>query len=543
LNRDGNIETSSCCPNTASEHNMMEKLLIDSVLTWARAYKVDGFRFDIMGHHMKRNMVKLRQALDALTPAADGVDGPKVYVYGEGWNFGEVANNAQGVNATQANMAGTGIGTFNDRIRDGARGGGPFSGKQEQGFLTGLYYDPNTTDQGSTGDQQAHLLERTDWIRVGLAGNLAGYQFVDRFGNLVAAAEVNYNGQPAGYTADPQEVINYVDAHDDETLFDAIQLKAPVSASVADRVRMQDLGMSLVTLGQGIPFVHAGIDMLRSKSLDRNSYNSGDWFNRLDFTYSSDNWGVGLPPARDNQSNWAIMRPLLADPALKPGSDQIQDAVAHFREALAIRKSSKLFRLRTADDVKQRLKFHNTGPGQLPGLIVMQLSDAHGTVDRRHDQIMVLINANKVDQSFTLGDVAGRRFVLHPVLRSSHDPEVRVASFNRGSGSFSVPARTAAVFWTLRPVRDRIRLLAADVDALVARSELGAGQGKALEMKLEAALDELARGKNGAAINPLRAFVNQARAFGSAGVLAPEQTASLAGDAESISAQVAEGPD
>src|SRR5206468_731183 len=69
LNPDGNVETGSCCPDTASEHNMMEKLLIDSVLTWARAYKVDGFRFDIMGFHMKRNMVKLRQALDALTPA------------------------------------------------------------------------------------------------------------------------------------------------------------------------------------------------------------------------------------------------------------------------------------------------------------------------------------------------------------------------------------------------------------------------------------------------------------------------------------------
>jgi len=63
--------------NTASEHEMMEKLLIDSVLTWARQYKVDGFRFDLMGHHMKRNMVKLRAALDALTPARD-VDGKKI---------------------------------------------------------------------------------------------------------------------------------------------------------------------------------------------------------------------------------------------------------------------------------------------------------------------------------------------------------------------------------------------------------------------------------------------------------------------------------
>ncbi|MGE5234053.1 MAG: pullulanase-type alpha-1,6-glucosidase, partial [Acidobacteriota bacterium] len=318
LNADGNVETSTCCQNTASEFDMMEKLMIDSVLTWARSYKVDGFRFDIMGHHMKRNLVKLRQALDGLTLAADGVDGPRIYLYGEGWNFGEVANNARGVQASQLNMAGTGIGTFNDRLRDGARGGGPFSGIQEQGFLTGLWYDPNATDQGSLDAQRQRLLLESDWLRVGLAGSLADYQLVDRNGNLVSASQIDYNGQPAGYTADPQEIINYVEAHDNETLFDTIQLKAPVATTMADRVRMQNLGVSLLAFGQGVPFFHAGVDLLRSKSLDRNSYNSGDWFNRIDFTYQHDNWGVGLPPARDNQSNWTLHQPLLANPALDP---------------------------------------------------------------------------------------------------------------------------------------------------------------------------------------------------------------------------------
>ena len=71
---------------------------------------------------------------------------------------------------------------------------------------------------------------------------------------------------------------------------------------MADRVRMQNLGNSLVMLSQGVPFFQAGDDMLRSKDMDRNSYNSGDWFNRLDFTYETNNWGVGLPPA-DNQGN------------------------------------------------------------------------------------------------------------------------------------------------------------------------------------------------------------------------------------------------
>ena len=92
--------------------------MVDSVVTWAKEYKVDGFRFDLMGHHMLRNMQAVRAALDALTLEKDGVDGKSIYIYGEGWDFGEVAKNARGVNATQLNIGGTGIGVFNDRLRD-----------------------------------------------------------------------------------------------------------------------------------------------------------------------------------------------------------------------------------------------------------------------------------------------------------------------------------------------------------------------------------------------------------------------------------------
>ena len=128
LLEDGTLATSTCCANTATEHDMMEKLMVDSIVTWARDYKVDGFRFDLMGHHSKANMLAVRAALDELTLAEDGVDGSKIYLYGEGWNFGEVANDARFVQATQLNMDGTGIGTFNDRLRDAVRGGGPFDG-------------------------------------------------------------------------------------------------------------------------------------------------------------------------------------------------------------------------------------------------------------------------------------------------------------------------------------------------------------------------------------------------------------------------------
>ncbi len=446
LNANGVVENSTCCQNTATEHAMMEKLMIDSVITWARAYKVDGFRFDLMGHHMLSNMIHVQEALDALTPDQDGVDGSQVYVYGEGWDFGEVADNKRGQNATQPNIGGTGIGVFNDRLRDAARGGGPFSGLQDQGFLTGLFDDPNAADQRTAEEQNAELLHYLDWIRIGLSGNLRDYLLVNATGKSVTGADIDYRGKPAGYTLDPQENIVYISAHDNETLFDAIQLKAPTGASVADRVRMNNLGLSLVLLSQGIPFFHAGDDMLRSKSLDRNSYNSGDWFNALDFSYESNNWGVGLPPA-DNQSNWLIMASLLGDPNLKPTQADILNAATHFREMLQIRRSSPLFRLQTADDIMARLTFLNTGPEQIPGLIVMRLSDTEGAdLDPNYEQVVVVFNAAREERTFADDSLKGLALQLHPVQAASNDPVVRDARFDPSAGALAVPGRTAAVF-------------------------------------------------------------------------------------------------
>jgi pullulanase-type alpha-1,6-glucosidase len=449
LNLDGAVENSTCCENTATEHAMMEKLMIDSVLTWARDYKVDGFRFDLMGHHMKANMVKLRGELDKLTTAKDGVNGKAIYLYGEGWNFGEVANNARGVNATQLNMAGTGIGTFTDRLRDAVRGGGPFDGgqdKKKQGFSNGLYTDPNALNQGTSEQQRATLLLYQDQIKIGLAGNLADYQIVDRAGNLVKGSQVDYNGSPAGYTNDPQEVINYVEAHDNETLFDKIQYAAPAARTMQDRVRMHNIGIDVVMLAQGVPFFQAGQDLLRSKSLDRNSYNSGDWYNKLDWTYATNNWGVGLPPG-ENEENWPVMQPLLANPALKPARIDIVSAATHFQELLKIRQSSPLFRLTSAQAIMARVKFLNNGPSQTPGLIVECISDTIGTnLDKSATGVCIVFNASDETQTFADPLLNNKKFNLHPVQAESADRVVRMAKFDRATATFSVPARTTAVF-------------------------------------------------------------------------------------------------
>jgi pullulanase-type alpha-1,6-glucosidase len=451
LNSVGVVERSTCCDNTATEHAMMEKFMVDSVVLWAREYKVDAFRFDLMGHHMKSNMIAVREALDALTLEEDGVDGSKIFIYGEGWNLGEVENNTRGVNATQLNMPGTGIATFSDRLRDAVRGGGPFDegeGMKRQGFATGLFTAPNDLNQGSADDKKRDLLRATDLIRVGMAGNLANFPLVNSAGDEVVGSQVPYGGgAPGGYTLDPQEVITYIEAHDNETYFDAIQLKAPATATITDRVRMHNLGISIVMLSQGVPFFHAGQDFLRSKSGDRDSYNSGDWFNRVDWTMNEHNWGSGLPPAEKNTQNWGVLGPVLANPALRPARTNMLDAHEHFREMLRVRKSTPLFRLRTAEEVIAQVRFLNTGAEQVPGLIVMHIVDsATNPIEPRGSQVVVLVNASPDPITFTVAELAGTNLALNREQINSRDAMIAEASYDAETGTFTVPGRTTVVY-------------------------------------------------------------------------------------------------
>ena len=445
-NGEGYVEMSSCCANTASEHTMMEKLMRDSMKTWATAYKVDGFRFDLMGHHSKQNILNVASDLEALTVEVDGVDGSSMYLYGEGWNFGEVVDDARFVQARQANMAGTGVGTFNDRLRDSVRGGNPFGGFEEQGFGTGLFTDSNGKFGGD--DERATLLTLADKVRITLAGNLADYVLETSDGTELTGAELVYNGQPTGYTADPQESINYVAAHDNETLFDGIQIKANSTTSLADRVRLQNFSTSLVMFAQGVPFIHAGQEILRSKSMDRDSYNSGDWFNAIDFSLATDNWAAGLPIADKNEDKWTLMAPLLANPDIAPQQSDREFALAVFKEWLQIRASSGLFRLPTKEAVQSVVSFANTGPEQIPGLIAMHLNDAAGDFDAETSQILVLFNGGAEAQEFTLESAADLPFALHPVQQESADAVLEAATVE--AGVFSVPARTTAVFTLAR---------------------------------------------------------------------------------------------
>ncbi|GII00343.1 pullulanase-type alpha-1,6-glucosidase [Planobispora takensis] len=444
---DGAVATSTCCANTAPEHAMMGKLVVDSIVTWAKQYKIDGFRFDLMGHHPKANMVAVRKALDELTLAGDGVDGKSIILYGEGWNFGEVADDARFEQATQLNMAGTGIGTFNDRLRDAVRGGGPFDpDPRVQGFGSGLAGDPNGSPANGTEEQQrARLLRYHDLIKVGLTGNLRDYRFTASSGKEVKGSEVDYNGAPAGYTAAPGEAVTYVDAHDNETLFDALAFKLPQATSMADRVRMQSLSLAASALSQGTAFVHAGSERLRSKSLDRNSFDSGDWFNRLLWDCAQGNgFGAGLPPKADNEDKWPYAKPLLADPALKPDCAAIGSARTGYGELLKIRSSSPVFALGSLAEAQKRLSFPVSGSAETPGVVTMHL-DASG-IDPKWKSVTVVFNATPQEQAQAVPALKDGRVALHPVQADGGDPVVKQARFEAATGTLTVPARTVAVF-------------------------------------------------------------------------------------------------
>lgn len=434
----GDIETSTCCQNTAAEFNMMEKLMIDSILLWAEAYKIDSFRFDLMGHHPVYVMENILEALKTLTPEHNGVQGDKVYLYGEGWNFGEVADDRIFVNATQFNLAGTGIGNFNDRNRDAIRGGMFSDWVRNQGFTSGQYVFPNEDAGDNTVEQKARMLDYADRIRVGLAGNLKTYPYTNRFGEQVLGGN-----EGIGYTLLPQENVNYIDKHDNETLWDNTQPKLPMDMGMWDRVYVHTLSQAFMNYSQGIPFHQMGTDILRSKSMDRNSYDSGDWFNRVDFTMATHNWATGMPPKWDNERRWEEQRRHLSNPVIKVEREHMEWAHAVFMDQLRVRYSTPLLRLEDAEDVHRRIRFYNTGTEQEPGLIFMSISDSYcagADLDPSLDGIMVLFNALNSEYHVT-ENLEG--FRVHPVLANGTD--TRYHNLNPTAEGLVLPPHSAVV--------------------------------------------------------------------------------------------------
>ena len=451
LNASGGVETSTCCSNVATENAMSEHLMIDSMIHWAKYYHVDGFRFDLMGHHPAAEMKRAKEALKSLTLEKDGVDGSRLYIYGEGWNFGEVANNALFTQATQGQLDGTGIGAFNDRLRDAVHGGGPFDEDHRvfQGFGSGAFSDFNGLDTRSEAERRADYLHRVDLVKLGLAGNLKDYTLTTYDGKTVLGAQLDYNGQGAGFASQPAENVNYVDAHDNETLFDLITYKMPADAPMENRVRMSLISQASVALSQSPSFWASGTEMLRSKSLDRDSFNSGDYYNAIDWTMHDNGFGHGLPVKSKNGAAWDHMRPLLENPDLKPSPEQIDSSSEIAMDFLRVRSSSRLFTLGSADLIRSKVSFPNSGEGAVDGTIVMLINDEAGVgsdVDAALDGALVVFNATDKTMTTAVDGLAGRVFKLHDAQANGSDAVVKDSSFDAKTGSVTVPARTVAVF-------------------------------------------------------------------------------------------------
>ncbi|MDH0865982.1 alpha-1,6-glucosidase domain-containing protein [Mitsuaria sp. GD03876] len=449
LDAAGKVEQSTCCDNTATEHRMMGKLLVDSVLTWARAYKIASFRFDLMGHQPRAVMEQLQARLKREL-------GREVQLIGEGWNFGEVANSRRFVQASQLSLNGTGIGTFSDRGRDAVRGGSAGDSIADtidnKGFVVPLAAE-QAGQGGAPGGaaRREELLRQGDLLKLAMAGTLRGYAFQTADGRRVTGEQLPYGDQPGGYASVPAEVVNYVENHDNMTLFDALMAKLPRDTSDTDRARTQAVALGINALSQGIAYFHAGGELLRSKSMDRNSYDSGDRFNRLDWSLQDNGFGEGMP--------WSAYQGVthlgpssayhgLMDPSRKPWPSVIAWTSRVFLDQLRLRASTPLFRMADPAEIQRRLVFHNTGPGQVPGVIVGRI-DGQGRADAVFDRVLFVVNAGAAPVALSLPAEAGFAWRLHPVQRAAGaaDRVVREQARADGArGDFRVPARSVVVF-------------------------------------------------------------------------------------------------
>ncbi|PHM25236.1 pullulanase-type alpha-1,6-glucosidase [Xenorhabdus ehlersii] len=430
----GNVENNTCCADTAPEHRMFAKLIEDSLVTWVKDYKIDAFRFDLMGYHPKAQIISALEKVRTINPS--------IYFFGEGWNSGQ---DDRFETASQVNLKGSGIGTFSDRLRDAVRGGGPFdvadSIRSNQGVGNGAEILPNEISDLDT-DQVHHLW---DLVRLGMAGNLADFVMIDKDGEVKTGREIDYKGTAAGYALDPIEVLNYVSKHDNQTLWDIISYKAAQEADLVTRVRMQALSLATVFLGQGLAFDQQGSELLRSKSFTRDSYDAGDWFNRVSYDYKDNNYDVGLPERDNDGKNYPLIS-RVKNQVEKPGQNELLQMMAFYQELLRLRQFSPLMTLGDGVAVKQRVDFVNVGSHQQLGLLVMTIDDGNmtsGDRDWRFDGLVVVINA--APWSVTVNELNVEGLKLNDIQRELGEASLAAGIQITENGEVIMPAWSAAV--------------------------------------------------------------------------------------------------
>ncbi len=298
--KDGSFSDATACGNeTASEMPMFRKFMLESVLYWTREYHIDGFRFDLMGVHDITTMNLISDALHKIKPS--------ILLYGEGWTAGAspLADSLRALKQNAHKLRN--IAVFSDDMRDGIKGS--VFDINDRGFAT-----------GKSGMEES--------VKFGI---VAG-----GFHPQVDYSKVNYSKKP--YTTAPWNVISYCECHDNNCLWDKIKLSC-TDASEADRKKMHQLALTIVLTSQGIPFLHAGSEFLRTKKGVENSYNSGDSINAIDWS-------------------------------LKKENITLNNYVA---KLIQMRKDHPAFRMSTAEQVKKYLHFDEQAPA---GCIVYQIDGA-----------------------------------------------------------------------------------------------------------------------------------------------------------------------
>ena len=253
MNEDGTFSNGSGCGNdTASEHKMFRKYMIDSVTYWAKEYHIDGFRFDLMGVHDIETMNEIRKAVNKVDPT--------ICIYGEGWAADTPQYPADSL-AMKGNVSHMpGIAVFSDELRDGLCG--PVWKKEKGAFLAGV-----------PGAEMS--------VKFGIVGAIEHPQ--------VRCDSVNYSQKP--WAEQPTQMISYVSCHDGLCLVDRLKASMP-GATPEQLVRLDKLAQTVVFTSQGIPFIYAGEEVMRDKQGVDNSYKSPDAVNAIDWRRKTTNGDV-----------------------------------------------------------------------------------------------------------------------------------------------------------------------------------------------------------------------------------------------------------
>ncbi|WP_309599952.1 type I pullulanase [Bacillus mobilis] len=346
-NEDGTFANGTGVGNdTASERKMMRKFMVDSVTYWAKEYNLDGFRFDLMGIHDYETMNEIRKAVNQIDPS--------IILHGEGWDLNTPL--AAELKANQKNAKKMkGIAHFNDNIRDGLKGS-VFEGK-ENGFVNGK---ENMEDR----------------IKKGIT------------------AGIDYDINSSTYQ-DPEQVLTYVEAHDNHTLWDKLELTNPGDSEEV-RKQMHKLSSSILLTSQGIPFLHAGQEFMRTKYGDHNSYKSPDSINQMDW----------LRRAAFNNE------------------------VDYMKGLIELRKKYPAFRMTSAEHIKNHITFIDVPKNVVAYTIDEKVSG------NKSEYFMVAHNANREDIDITLPSKGPWKVLVDGKLAGSttlyvvHDNKIKVPALS-----------------------------------------------------------------------------------------------------------------